>query len=166
MRWMAAALAFSSALPGAARAFNENGYHSGMTLDEVRRSVAPRGTRLDLPTGSDEKGIQEFKEVAGPPGNLTFYGGFGFCRGKLFFYSETFPNSEFSTFLRLAERRTFELGPAQYGARSTETRVGPSYSFELGWFGSQTTERLSISQFNHQSVDVNHSFRDAATVCD
>ena len=165
MRWSPATLLCLLALPGAAKAFNENGYRSGMTLDEVRRTVALRGTRLDLPTGPDEKGSQGFTEVSGPPGNLVFFGSFAFCQGKLFFYSQMFNDAEFATFARLAERRNLELGTGSYFVSSSETRVGPIYNFRLEWQGRGWTEHLDIGQVGRQTVNVSRAFWDNTLGC-
>jgi hypothetical protein len=151
-----------------ARAFDENGFSSGMTIETVRRVLAERREILKPLDNSNTRGTarggQSFMITSGLPGaNPT--GSLSFCNGTLAHYSLNI-NGEFPAFERLAAQRTAELGQAFYTTQDAQTAMGPFYMFRLFWSRAGAYEELTINQIGGQTPDVSRSFGSILTECD
>lgn len=163
--WAAVLTAIGTILPGPGWSFDEDGYSSGMNVDAVARSLVKRGTILRALGQADAKGNQTFVEMPGQPGVYGVASSFSFCHDRLVFYAANLAG-DFNTFIRTAERRTADLGPARYTAQTAGTPASPYAQFRLVWSGPGWSEWLDLRQIGSQTLEVSRAFKDDQTECD
>lgn len=140
-----------------AKAFNENGYSNGMTLEAVQRSVTMRGKTLRVLDTGQGQPATSFTEFSGSPGAYVFGDAFTFCNNRLIYYS-TDIGGGISAFIRIVDRANRNWGDGAVSTLVNESSAGPINYLSISWKVGREDERVSVNSQEGYQPQITRSF--------
>ncbi len=137
------AIGFGVMTPSRAHAFSEDGFHDGMTLEEVQQQVQKQGHRLLPPFADNGFVTYPVEQVEG------MY--FDFCKEHLFGYRR--PLTDLTAAVKVISENVRDAGQGQYEASMTELWGKANSSMRFMWNIGGLFTGVDISTIRRPDVD-------------
>jgi hypothetical protein len=147
MRAAVVGLLVAIGLASQAMAFQEDGFHSGMSEADALKVLSNYGS-YKQESSPNVKGYYYMMTQPSAPMKVI-----SICNGVLATYQTNIPGG-WHAFMRTLERESRERGAGQYSMSSSETQYGPSNGLYFEWSAKADKLTLGYSQVGDTSNSI------------